>query len=284
MGKGSSWLALAIPGWLTCSPSVLITSFGPWALPQMVQKFYSIRSRADVRRAMTIAGLFAVFMAFGAYYSGALTHLYYGPRLPPELMGPGGPIFDKIMPHFITTTHLPEALILVVVLMVFSASMSSLSSLVLVSSSAIAIYFHGALVDHTRHPRRTMALLRGLCALFVGLSLLLALERPTFIVNLMVMSWGALSGVFLAPYLYGLFWRRTSLAGAWAGIATGLLVAASLFVAWGSDGVPLAGALSMGLPLLVVPAVSLLTHPPDRSRVDLAFGTSATPGAAPRAA
>jgi len=61
----------------------------------MVQKFYSIRSRSDVTRATAIATVFALFMAFGAYYSGALTHLFYGPKLPPELMGPM-PDLDKI--------------------------------------------------------------------------------------------------------------------------------------------------------------------------------------------
>jgi Na+/proline symporter len=283
VGVGSP-LALAIPGWLTLAALVLITSFGPWALPQMVQKFYSIRSRADVNRAVAIAAVFALFMSFGAYFSGALTHLYYGPRLPPALVGPQGPIWDKIMPHFITTAGLPEALVLVIVLMVFSASMSSLSSLVLVSSSAIAIDVYGAFADHQRHPRRTMALLRTLCAVFVGLSLVIALSKPAVIVNLMVMSWGALSSVFLAPYLYGLFWRRTTRAGVWAGIASGLLVAFVLFPLWGGDGVPLAGAIAMIVPLLVVPAVSVLTRPPDAAQVDAAFGSGeavAADGAAP---
>ena len=145
---GSGPLALAVPGWATLAALVLITSLGPWALPQMVQKFYSIRSRADVTRAMTIAGIFALFMAFGAYYSGALTHLFYGAKLPPDLVGPKGPIFDKIMPHFITTSGLPQALVLVIVLMVFSAFMFSLFLLVLVSSSAVAIDIYGAFVDH----------------------------------------------------------------------------------------------------------------------------------------
>jgi Na+/proline symporter len=271
VGVGSP-LALAIPGWLTLAALVLITSFGPWALPQMVQKFYSIRSRADVTRALVIAGVFSLFMAFGAYFSGALTHLYYGPSLPPELIGPKGPIWDKIMPHFITTTGLPEPLVLVIVLMVFSASMSSLSSLVLVSSSAIAIDVYGAFVDHERRPRRTMALLRTLCAAFVGLSLAIALTKPAVIVNLMVMSWGVLAGVFLAPYLYGLFWRRTTAAGAWAGIASGLTSAFVLFPVWGSDGVPLAGAVVMLVPLVVVPAVSMLTDAPERALVSAAFG------------
>jgi solute:Na+ symporter, SSS family len=117
--------------------------------------------------------------------------------------------------------------------------------------------------------------MRTLCAVFVGLSLAIALSRPALIVNLMVMSWGALSAVFLAPYLYGLFWRRTTRAGVWAGIAVGLLVACVLFALWGGDGVPLAGAIGMIVPLLVVPAVSLVTRPPDAARLDAAFGTGA---------
>ena len=271
LGAGTA-LAVTVPGWLTLTALVLITSFGPWALPQMVQKFYSIRSRADVTRAMTIAGLFALFMAFGAYYSGALTHLFYGPKLPAELLGPKGPIWDKIMPHFITTSGLPVTLVLIIVLMVFSASMSSLSSLVLVSSSAIAIDLYGAFTDRHAQARRTMLLLRWLCAVFVGCSLVIALKRPVFIVNLMIMSWGTLLGVFLAPYVFGLFWRRTSTAGVYAGMGVGLGSALVLFPAWGQDGVPLAGAITMVLPLIVVPVVSWLTPPPRPDLVRLAFG------------
>ena len=264
-------LAMAIPGWLTLFSLVLITSFGPWALPQMVQKFYSIRSRADVKRALTIATVFSLFMAFGAYYSGALTHLFYGAKLPAELVGPKGPIWDKIMPHFITTVGLPQLLVMVIVLMVFSASMSSLSSLVLVSSSAIAIDLYGAFVDRGKNQRRTMVLMRGLCVVFVGLSLLIALAKPAVIVNLMVMSWGTLAGVFLAPYLFGLFWKRTTAAGVWAGMAVGLVCAFVLFPTWGADGVPVAGAIAMFTPLAIVPLVSLLTHPPDAAIVATAF-------------
>jgi solute:Na+ symporter, SSS family len=276
---GGTWLAVSAPGWLTLAALVTITSFGPWALPQMVQKFYSIRSRADVTRAMTIATVFALFMAFGAYYSGALTHLYYGPKLPADLMGAKGPIWDKIMPHFITTSGLPIALVLTIVLMVFSASMSSLSSLVLVSSSAVAIDLYGSFVDRHANPKRTMALLRVLCAVFVGCSLLIALKKPTFIVNLMIMSWGTLLGVFLAPYLYGLFWRRTTKPGVYAGILVGLASAVTLFSVWGQDGVPLAGAVTMLLPLVVVPAVSLMTAPPERELVGKAFGEAGTQSA-----
>jgi SSS family solute:Na+ symporter len=279
LGAGS-FLQVSAPGWLTLLALVLITSFGPWALPQMVQKFYSIRSKDDVKRAMTIAGVFSLFMAFGAYYSGALTHLFYGAKLPAVLMNGKVPIWDKIMPHFITTSGLPQVLIMLIVLMVFSASMSSLSSLVLVSSSAVSIDIYGAFVNRHANQKRTMLLMRTLCAVFIGLSLYIALKKPAVIVNLMIMSWGTLAGVFLAPYLYGLFWKRTTRAAVYAGIGTGLASAFTLFPAWGPDGVPLAGAITMFLPLLVMPVVTLLTNPLDQALVDKAFGGAAV--SAPR--
>lgn len=267
---GPPWFQIAVPGALILLSLVLITSFGPMALPQMVQKFYSIRSKADVRRAMFVAGIFAFFMSFGAYYSGALTHLFYAGGLPAEIVSAGVPNLDKLMPHFITTVF-PYGFVLLFLLLIFSASMSSLSSLVLVSSSAIAIDFLGAFTNRPRDQKKTMRLLRILCAVFVALSLILALKEVDVIVNLMVMSWGALAGVFLAPYLYGLFWKGATRAGALCGIATGLLCAVALFLLWGKEGIPLAGAVTMFLPMIVVPLVSVLTRRPSQETIDRAF-------------
>jgi SSS family transporter len=261
------------PGWVTLWSLVLITSFGPWALPQMVQKFYSIRSKADVKRAMTIATIFALFMSFGAYYSGALTHLFFtNPKtdLAPILDAAGKPNLDKLMPFFITT-YVPAWLVLVVLLMVFSASMSSLSSLVLVSSSAIAIDIYGASVKREEKQKQIMLLMRVLCAVFVALSLWIAMKQFDIIVNLMVIAWGALSGAFLAPYLYGLFWRRATKAGAYAGMISGVGTAVGLFWFWGKPLIPVAGAIAMVVPLLVMPVVSFLTSPPDEAHLAKCF-------------
>jgi SSS family transporter len=267
------------PGWVTLVSLVLITSFGPWALPQMVQKFYSIRSKADVSRAMTIATIFALFMSFGAYYSGALTHLFFvNPKtdLVPIIDGATKkPNLDLLMPFFITS-FVPHWLLLIILLMVFSASMSSLSSLVLVSSSAIAIDLYGAVRKQEGTPRHTMLLMRILCGVFVALSLGIAVSRVDVIVNLMVIAWGALSGAFLAPYLYGLFWRRATKAGAYAGMISGIGTAVGLFWLWGKPHIPVAGAIAMFLPLLVMPLVSLFTAPPRRELVATAFADTAT--------
>jgi Na+/proline symporter len=161
---------------------------------------------------------------------------------------------------------------IVILLMVFSASMSSLSSLVLVSSSAIAIDLYGASGNREKNPRRTMILMRVLCGVFVALSLLIAVSKVDVIVNLMVIAWGALSGAFLAPYVYGLFWRRVTKAGAYAGMISGVGTAVGLFLFWGKPHIPAAGAIAMIVPVLVVPIVSLLTHPPRPEVVLAAFG------------
>jgi|WetSurMetagenome_2_1015567.scaffolds.fasta_scaffold00012_100 solute:Na+ symporter, SSS family len=261
---------IILPGSAILISLVLITSFGPMALPQMVQKFYSIRSKADVTKAMVIAGFFAFFMSFGAYYSGALTHIYYIDGLPQAIMADGKPNLDQLMPQFITT-EFSYAFVLLILLLVFSASMSSLSSLVLVSSSAIAIDFYGAFVNRHVNQKQTMLLMRLLCALFVALSLIMAMHKVDVIVNLMVMSWGALAGVFLAPYIYGLFWKRTTKAGAFAGVISGLVTAFTLFMLWGQNGIPLAGAITMFLPMLVVPVVSFFTQPLPKEMIDAAF-------------
>lgn len=266
---------VSFPGWVVLASLVFMTSFGPWALPQMVQKFYSIRAKADVRRAMIIATVFAFFMSFGAYYSGALTHLFFTD--PKTSLAPivdaatGKPNLDLLMPFFITT-YVPQWLVMVILLMVFSASMSSLSSLVLVSSSAVAIDLYGALSGRERNQKRTMMLMRVLCGVFVALSLWIAMNKVDMIVNLMAIAWGSLSGAFLAPYLYGLFWKRTTRAGAFAGMISGVGTAVGLFFAWGKPSIPVAAAVAMIVPLIVVPLVSLLTKAPDPKLVARAFG------------
>ena len=269
------------PGWLTLASLVVLTSFGPWGLPQMVQKFYSIKSEADIRRTMIVASLFAVVISFGAYYTGALTHLFYSGDVRATLavkygVPAGKDTLDLLMPDFLTT-KVPPLIAMLILLLVFSASMSSLSSLVLVSSSAIAIDLYGGLKENA-DKRTVMALLRILCGVFVAVSLFLALYQIDFILNLMVLSWGALAGSFLAPYCYGLFWRRTTKAGAIAGMLTGLLtmiLVVEMYRAPGGPAIPIAGALAMIVPVLVVPMVSLCTRPPAEATLAKAYGTAA---------
>lgn len=251
-----------IPGWVTLLSLVIITSFGPWGLPQMVQKFYSIKSETQIRAAMTVCTAISLVMAFGAYYTGAITHLFYG--APPENI-------DELIPRLLTD-FTPDPVSLVILLLVISASMSSLSSLVLVSSSAISIDLFQGFIRPDAPKETVVLLMRVFCGVFVAFSLFVALIQPAVIVNLMVISWGALSGAFIAPYLYGLYWRRTTKAGAAAGLFSGLITALSLYALLGRAGIPLAGALAMAVPLIVVPIVSWVTEPLPEEHLDRVFG------------
>ncbi len=271
------------PGWLTLASLVVLTSFGPWGLPQMVQKFYSIKSEADIKRAMVVASVFAVFISFGAYFTGAITHLFYPANAPVMLMhkyaaqGVKTPhqALDWLMPDFLTDPSLiPSWVAMVIMLLVFSASMSSLSSLVLVSSSSIAVDLYGGFKKNASKSS-VMTLMRVLCAVFVGISLFIALRQIDFIVNLMALSWGALAGAFLAPYCFGLFWKRTTKAGAIAGMFSGLatmIAICEIFKAPGNPAIPIAGAVAMIVPVIVVPVVSLFTTPPSKEIIERAFG------------
>lgn len=267
------------PGWLTLASLVVVTSIGPWGLPQMVQKFYSIKSEADIKRAMVVASLFSLLIAFGAYFTGAMTHLFYV-KVPEGAAVPAGMSalpanLDDLMPHFLTH-YVPEAVSMIILLLVFSASMSSLSSLVLVSSSAIAVDLYAGLKKDA-DKRTVMALMRVFCGVFIAVSLYIALSQIEFIMNLMVISWGALAGCFLAPFCYGLFWKRATRAGAIVGMLSGLGTMLG-FLAWHwqemKAAIPVAGALAMVVPAVVVPLVSLCTRPLDAKVLERAFGTA----------
>ncbi len=251
------------PAWLGLLSLVVLTSVGPLGLPQMVQKFYSIKSERMIPKAAVVCTVFSLVCTFGAYFSGALTRVFYSAEQVKQIGA------DNLMPTLINDL-LPSALTLIILLLILSASMSTLSSLVLVSSSAVAIDLAGG--ADALGERKSTLLLRFLCALFVGISLLIALKPWTFIVNMMSISWGTVTGAFIAPYLYGLLWKGATKAGAWASMLSGLTCSLGLSIglsAWwaartgqafslGTPWVPFAGAVSMLVPLLVMPAVSLI--------------------------
>ncbi|RKO65590.1 sodium:solute symporter family protein [Desulfofundulus salinus] len=262
--------------WLPLAALVVLTSLGPWGLPQMVQKFYAIKDEKAIRPAMVVSTLFALVITFGAYFTGSLTHLFFD-KLPVDPTS-GKPTPDMLMPILIHST-LPELGATLILLLVLSASMSTLASLVLVSSSAVSI----DLVQSLRlrwAKEYSVFIMRLLCCLFIALSLIIALVKPGIILSLMAMSWGTVAGAFLAPYLYGLFWRGTTPAGAWAGTLTGLgcSVILSLYYRLDPAVIPLVGSLAMLIPLVVVPVVSLFTRPLPVEAVERAFGPGTVPG------
>ncbi|GAV22864.1 sodium:solute symporter family protein [Carboxydothermus pertinax] len=249
---------------------MLLTSFGSWGLPQMVQKFYAIRDEKAIMPATWVSTFFALVIAGGAYFTGALTPLFF--KSLPVDPATGKPTPDLLVPQLIAH-HLPEWVGALILLLVLSASMSTLSSLVLVSSSAVAVDLLGENKFFKDKGSYQVLALRLLTVLFIFLSVIIALFKPAIILSLMAISWGAVSGSFFAPYFYGLFFRRVSAAGAVAGTLTGLLTVLILAINHGFDAkiLPVVGVYGIFLPFLVVPLVSFLVPAKESSTVKLLF-------------
>jgi SSS family solute:Na+ symporter len=258
------------PGALTVISLVFMTSFGTWGLPQMTQKFYAIKNERVITKAAIVTTVFALMIGFAAYSTGAFAHVFFDLNTVPRNEA-GEILYDLIVPALLTG-HLPQLLLALILLLVLSASMSTLSSLVLVSSSSIAIDLYPSRVDTKTGKDRSVAMMRFLSAVFIVISYFISRFQISIIVYLMSLSWGVVSGAFAAPYILGLYSRRVTKAGAYAGLITGLVTMAALFFILGSRRSPLAASISILLPFGVVPLVSAFTRPPEKKILDKAFG------------
>jgi SSS family solute:Na+ symporter len=257
------------PSALTVISLVFMTSFGTWGLPQMTQKFYAIKNEQVIKRAALVTTVFALMIGFAAYSTGAFSHVFFDLNTIPK--NDAGLIqYDLIVPTLLTG-HLPEVLLALILLLVLSASMSTLSSLVLVSSSSVAIDLYPARIDAKTGKDHSVAMMRFLSAIFIIVSYFISRFQISIIVYLMSLSWGVVSGSFAAPYILGLYSKRVTKAGAYAGLLTGLVTMIILFFALGASRSPLAASIASVVPFFVVAGVSACTQPPEKALLDKAF-------------
>jgi SSS family solute:Na+ symporter len=269
LAKVDPGLTQLIPkNWLGLLGLVTLTSVGSLGMPQMVQKFYAIKNELVIKTATIVATLFALLVAGAAYTVGSTVHLFFA-SVPVE---GGQPSFNALIPQLLERT-LPEYLLIIVMLLVLSASMSTLSSLVLVSSSALSIdLIHGAFCP-SLDKKHTVTILRVFCGVFIIFSLLIAIFKFDIIIKLMSLSWGTIAGAFLAPYLYGLFWKGTTKAGAWAGLISGVVISVLGTLLFKDEKLaPLVSSVSMLLPLIIVPIVSWFTPAYEKEHLARVFG------------
>ena len=269
----------AIPDYILWSV-VFMTSFAAWGLPQMVHKYYAIKDESQIVRGAIITTVFALVIGVSAYFCGALTHLLPEAELTKALTADHLAVDTNALVPVMLIASLPPWLLAVILLLVLSASMSTLSSLVLVSSSAVSIDLYKGYFQPNRSEKHYLCVMRLLSAVFILLSWVIALYNPSWIVALMSLSWGAVAGAFLSPYLYGLFWRGTTKLGAYAGMFTGLFVANGIY--WyqffaispsaAKGFAPVAALLAIIVPFFVVPVVSLVTKKVAPETVARAFG------------
>lgn len=247
---------------------VILTSLGSWGLPQMVHKFYTIKDEKSIVSAKWVSTGFALLVAFGAYFTGVLSRLFF-PNVMPMVDGVANP--DMIIPQVFANT-LPNFVSAIILILILSASMSTLASLVLASSSAVALdLIEGALFPKI-NKNKLMIIMKFLCVLFVVLSFIIAIT-PNHVLSLAALSWGVVSGCLLAPYLLGLYWEKVTKTGVWAGIITAivLVVGGALITNMDPSLTPLLSCLGIIVPLVIVPVVSLVTKKYEESHLNLIF-------------
>ena len=251
---------------------VILTSLGTWGLPQMVQKFYAIKSESAINKGMIISTVFALLVAGGCYFLGGFGRLFAG------MVDVAAQGYDAIIPTMLS--GLSTFLIAVVVILVLSASMSTLSSLVLTSSSTLTLDFIKGTLVKDMDEKKQLFIMRVLIVVFILISVILAIvqynSNVTFIAQLMGVSWGALAGAFLAPFLYGLYWKRATKEGVWASFIFSTVVMLAnttfkpLFPALLQSPIN-AGAFCMIAGMVITPVVSLLTKKPEKELIEQVF-------------
>lgn len=249
---------------------VILTSLGTWGLPQMVQKFYAIKSEKAIHKGTIISTFFAIIVAGGCYFLGGFGRLF---ATSDQVASQG---FDSIIPSMIA--NLPDILIGIVVILVLAASMSTLSSLVLASSSTLTLDMIKGHIVKNMSEKKQVFIMRILIVVFILISVIIAIVQYkssiTFIAQMMGISWGALAGAFLAPFLYGLYWKKATKAAVWCSFifGAGIMIANMLFSFPGLLASPInCGVIAMLAGLIIVPVVSLFTKKPEPKKVDEMF-------------
>ncbi len=284
-------------GWFTFSSSntglygntasllslIMLTSFGVWALPQTIHKYYAIRDDKAIMQGTIVSTLFALIIGFGAYFTGALSAFF------PNLAGTPA---DQVVPHMLSIV-IPTGLIGLIAVLILSASMSTLSSVSLASASVVAVDIYKGKISPNASDKKVNWTMKILCLVFVAISLTLAILNEQFkiaaIAYLMGLSWGTLAGCFIGPYVLGLLWKKTTERAVWASIIGSLVLTVALVFVFGYDkngwscsfgaalqsGIgcsPMIGVICMAYSMLVTFVVSLFTKQPAKACIAAAFG------------
>lgn len=261
--------------WKFLCTNILLTSFGTWGLPQMVTKYYAIKDENSVKQATIISTIFCLIIGCGAYFIGSLSRIVLNNQLPAAG-------HDAVIPEMLVASlggnGLTVIILAVILILLLSASMSTLASVVLTSASAISVDLLPE-VSKKVSDKNQVKVSRVLCLIFVVLSYVFATMNISIIVNIMSFSWGVVSGCFIGAYIWGIYSKKITKAGAWAGMICGLLtVAIPTVILSTSAGFPAAaakapemGVSAMAVSLIIVPVVSLFTKKFNKEQIDSVF-------------
>lgn len=259
----------------TMIPFVLMTSWAPNGLPQMVTKFFAIKDSKQVKIGAIVCTVLGFIIITGVHVPGLFVHLFYN-----ELPAGGT---NVLIPDLLTKIFgggiVGQLCLSLILLLILSASMSTLAGLVLSSSAALGMDFIKGYIAKDLDERKTTNLLRICTLFFVAAALILAILNLGVISSIQSLAWGAMSGFFIAPYIYGTLTKDTTKTSAITSSIVGLLCAV-LIPTLVKSAIPSlapycttvnACAVATVLPLLIVPVLNLFTKKFDKEFIKKIF-------------
>ncbi|HRJ04500.1 MAG TPA: sodium/solute symporter, partial [Ignavibacteria bacterium] len=231
---------------------VFLTSVAPFAMPQLIQKFYAVRDKKAIRLGMVASTSFSLLIAVVAYFVGSTSRVFLTPENAPAAFSNGKPVYDSLMPELLNKV-IPEYLFVIMLLLILSASMSTLAAIILISSSSVVKDFYSGFINKNASDNMLTNLMRVCALVFIIISVVLAYFKPASIVIILGISWGAIGAAFLGPFVWGLLWKRTSLSGAFISSVIGLGTCLVLYFTGSSS--PQAGTIGMLLSFILCPLI-----------------------------
>lgn len=244
------------PGWWPLFSLIFLTSVAPFAMPQLVQKFYAIKDRRSINIGMFASTFFALLIGCIAYFLGSTTKIFITPENSAGIFTNGVVNVDALMPELLSKI-IPDSLSIIILLLILSASMSTLAALVLISSSSLTKDFYAGFINKNVGDKKLISLMRYSSAFFVLLSVIIALIKPDSIVAILGISWGAIGSTFLGPFVWGLFGKYANKFGAISASIIALAICLGLYV----NGMPSpqAGTIGMIASLVITPLFSFFS-------------------------
>lgn len=208
--------------WTLVSTIVMGVGIGVLAQPQLAVRFMTVRSSKELNRAMTIGGVFILFMTGVAFVIGALSNVYFfhSPEYGKIAIAAAGGNFDKVIPLYINET-MPTWFVYVFMLTLLSAAMSTSSSHFHAMGTSVGRDLYSVFKGKT-HTTDSVLITRIAVILTVLVTVMLGYKLPKNIIAIATaIFFGLCASTFLPTYIGALYWKGMTRAGAVSSMCTG---------------------------------------------------------------
>lgn len=244
--------------------SCLAWGLGYFGMPQVLVRFMSVKSSDEIKKSRVIAVVWVIISLFCAVSIGLIGRAV----LPTEFLTNSAAENIFIV---LAQMMLPSFMCGLVVSGIFAAAMSSSSSYLLISGSAVAENIFRGLIKKNATDAQVMIVARITLVVILLFGIFIAIDENSIIFQVVSYAWAGFGAAFGPLMLLSLYWKRTNLPGAVAGMLTGAIGV----VVWHELIKPLGGVFGVYellpcffLSLIVIVVVSLATKKPSKEIED----------------